>query len=161
MFRMAMQARTGNMADLIQQQAGNLCDVARQPILDMRGRAHGYELQFWNGREPNFGADQNLVTRTMLDHIMIFGLEDLARGLLAFVSCTPDSLIEEWVRVLPPKLAVLELSASVESTPRAFGWRWSILPENWSPGPWPNWWTTSRWISPKWTRPGARICFGN
>jgi EAL and modified HD-GYP domain-containing signal transduction protein len=114
---MAMQARTGNMADLIQQQAGNLCDVARQPILDMRGRAHGYELQFWNGREPNFGADQNLVTRTMLDHIMIFGLEDLARGLLAFVSCTPDSLIEEWVRVLPPKLAVLELSASVESTP--------------------------------------------
>jgi len=117
MFRMVMQARTGNMADLIQKQASELCDVARQPILDMRGRAHGYELQFWNGREPNFGADKNLVTRTMLDHIMIFGLEELARGLLAFVNCTPDSLIEEWVRVLPPKLTVLELSASVESTP--------------------------------------------
>jgi EAL and modified HD-GYP domain-containing signal transduction protein len=116
MFRMAMQDRE-NMADLIQKQAGDLCDVARQPILDMRGRAHGYELQFWNGREPNFGTDKNLVARTMLDHIMIFGLEELSRGLLAFVNCTPDSLIEEWVRVLPPKLTVLELPSSVESTP--------------------------------------------
>lgn len=114
---MAMQARTQNMADLIQKQAGELCDVARQPILDMRGRAHGYELQFWNEREPNFGADKNLVTRTMLDNTMLFGLEELSRGLLAFVNCTPDSLTEEWVRVLPPKLTVLELPSSVESTP--------------------------------------------
>lgn len=114
---MAMQARMENMADLIQKQTGGLCDVARQPILDMRGRAHGYELQFWNGREPNFGVDKNLATRTMLDNIMLFGLEELSRGLPAFVNCTPDSLIEEWVRVLPPKLTVLELSSSVESTP--------------------------------------------
>jgi EAL and modified HD-GYP domain-containing signal transduction protein len=117
MFRMAMQTRTENMADLIQKQVGDLCDVARQPILDLRGRAHGYELQFWNGREPNFGTDKNMVVRTMLDNIMIFGLEELSRGLLAFVRCTPDSLTEEWVRVLPPKLTVLELPSSVESTP--------------------------------------------
>jgi EAL and modified HD-GYP domain-containing signal transduction protein len=90
--------------------------VARQPILDIRGRAHGYELRFWDGCEPNFGADKNLATRTMLDNTVIFGLEELARGLPAFVQCTPDSLTEEWVRVLPPRLTILELPSGAEAT---------------------------------------------
>jgi EAL and modified HD-GYP domain-containing signal transduction protein len=114
---MARDATEANAAEWVQKQAGELRYVARQPILDIRGRAHGYELRFWDGREPNFGADKNLAIRTMLDNTMIFGLEELARGLPAFVQCTPDSLTEEWVRVLPPQLTVLELPSSTEATP--------------------------------------------
>jgi len=114
---MARQATGANGTDSVRRQEGELCYVARQPILDLRGRAHGYELRFWNGREPNFGADRNLATRTMLDNTVIFGLEELARGLRVFVSCTPDSLTEEWVQVLPPRMTVLELSSGAEPTP--------------------------------------------
>jgi len=87
---MAKDSTAANVADSVQKQAGELRYVARQPILDIRGRAHGYELRFWDGCEPNFGADKNLATRTMLDNTVLFGLEELARGLAAFVQCTPD-----------------------------------------------------------------------
>jgi EAL and modified HD-GYP domain-containing signal transduction protein len=83
----------------------------------MHGKAHGYELLFWSGFEPNFGSDSNLTTRTMLDNTVIFGLEELSRGLSAFVNCTADSLTEEWVRVLPPKMTILELPSWAEPTP--------------------------------------------
>jgi EAL and modified HD-GYP domain-containing signal transduction protein len=115
---MARDATAANVADSVHEQAAELRYMVRQPILDIRGRAHGYELRFWDGREPNFGADKNLAIRTMLDNTMIFGLEELARGLPAFVQCTPDSLTEEWVRVLPPQLTVLELPSSTEATQR-------------------------------------------
>jgi len=35
----------------------------------------------------------------------------------AFVNCTADSLTEEWVEILPPRLTVLELPADAEVTP--------------------------------------------
>ncbi len=113
---MATQARAAKVADSVQKQTGELRYVARQPILDMHGKAHGYELLFWNGREPNFGSDSNLATRTMLDNTVIFGLEELARGLPAFVNCTEESLTGEWVEVLPPHLTVLELPSDTVAT---------------------------------------------
>ena len=70
--------------DSAQKQAYELRYVARQPILDLHSRVHGYELLFWNGRKPRAHADSDLATRTMLDNSVIFGLEELARGLLAF-----------------------------------------------------------------------------
>jgi len=102
--------------DSAQKQAYELRYVARQPILDLHSRVHGYELLFWNGRKPRAHADSDLATRTMLDNSVIFGLEELARGLLAFVNCTADSLTEEWVKVLPPCMTVLELSSGTEPT---------------------------------------------
>jgi c-di-GMP-related signal transduction protein len=114
---MATYARTAKFANTDRKEAGEPCYVARQPILDLRGRTHGYELLFWNGREPNFGTDSNLTTRTMLDNTVIFGLEELARGLPVFVNCTPDSLTEDWVQVLPPRLTVLELPSGADATP--------------------------------------------
>jgi EAL and modified HD-GYP domain-containing signal transduction protein len=103
--------------DLVQNQAGELRYVARQPILDLHSRVHGYELLFWNGRKPFVQADSDLATRTMLDNSVVFGLEELARGLSAFVNCTADSLTEEWVKVLPPYMTVLELPSGTEPTP--------------------------------------------
>jgi EAL and modified HD-GYP domain-containing signal transduction protein len=117
MVCMATQARAANAADSIQKQAGELRYVARQPILDLHGKAQGYELLFWNGREPITRAKSDLATRTMLDNTVIFGLEELSRGLPAFVNCTADSLTGEWVEVLPPHMTVLELPSSAEPTP--------------------------------------------
>ena len=134
--------------------------VARQPIMDLRGRVHGYELLFRAGPEAVFRGDGDLATRTMLDNTVIFGLERLTGGLPAFVNCTSESLIEDLVHVLPPSMTVLEMLESLEPTPRliaacrklkASGFRLALDDFTWKPklraagGDWP---TTSRWILP-------------
>jgi len=114
---MATQAEAATVDCFVAEQAGELRYVARQPIMDLYGNAHGYELLFWNGREPTMNAASDLATRTMLDNTVMFGLEELARGLPAFVNCTADSLTEELVEVLPPHMTVLELPSDTEPTP--------------------------------------------
>jgi EAL and modified HD-GYP domain-containing signal transduction protein len=114
---MATQAKAASVAGSVEEQTGELRYVARQPILDLHGDACGYELLFWNGHDPTTRGKSDLATRTMLDNTVVFGLEELARGLPAFVNCTADSLTEEWVKVLPPHMTVLELASSAEPTP--------------------------------------------
>jgi len=92
--------------------------VARQPILDLRGRVHGYELLFRAGPEAAFRGDGDLATRTMLDNTVIFGLEKLTAGLPAFVNCTLEALTDELVNVLPPSMTVLEILENLEPTQR-------------------------------------------
>ena len=91
--------------------------VARQPILDLRGRVHGYELLFRSGPEAAFSGDGNIATRTMIDNTVMFGLEKLTGGLPAFVNCTHESLTEQLVDVLPPSMTVLEILETLEPTP--------------------------------------------
>jgi EAL and modified HD-GYP domain-containing signal transduction protein len=114
---MTTRAKTATVAGVVEEQAGELRYVARQPILDIHGNAQGYELLFWNVREPITRSNSELATRTMLDNTVVFGLEELARGLPAFVNCTVESLTEELVQVLPPSMTVLELSSGAEPTP--------------------------------------------
>jgi len=96
---------------------GGLRYVARQPILDLRGRVHAYELLFRAGPEAAFRGDGDIATRTMLDNTVIFGLEKLTAGLPAFVNCTRESLTEQLVDVLPPSMTVLEVLETLEPTP--------------------------------------------
>jgi EAL and modified HD-GYP domain-containing signal transduction protein len=91
--------------------------VARQPILDLHGRVHAYELLFRAGPEAAFRGDGNMATRTMLDNTVIFGLERFTAGLPAFVNCTAESLTGHLVDVLPPSMTVLEILETVEPTP--------------------------------------------
>jgi EAL and modified HD-GYP domain-containing signal transduction protein len=116
--------------------------VARQPILDLRGRVHGYELLFRNGPEAAFSGDGDLATRTMLDNTVIFGLENLTSGLPAFVNCTLESLTERLVDVLPPSMTVLEVLETLEPTPalietchklKAIGFRVALDDFVWAP----------------------------
>jgi len=100
-----------------QKQASELRYVARQPIMDQHSRVHGYELLFWNGRDPAFRAETELASRTMLDNTVQFGVDKLACGLPAFVECTVDSVTEDWVKVLPPHTTVVELLESLDPTP--------------------------------------------
>jgi EAL and modified HD-GYP domain-containing signal transduction protein len=91
--------------------------VARQPILDIRGKVHGYELLFRAGPETVFRGDGDAATRTMLDNTVIFGLELLTGGLPAFVNCTAEALTAQLVDVLPAGMTVLEVLESLEPTP--------------------------------------------
>jgi EAL and modified HD-GYP domain-containing signal transduction protein len=91
--------------------------VARQPIMDLHSRVHGYELLFRSGPDPFFQGDGNQATRTMLDNTVLFGLEKLTGGLPGFVNCTNESLIERLVEVLPASMTVLEILETLEPTP--------------------------------------------
>jgi len=57
----------------------------------------------------------------MLDNSVIFGYEKLTTGLPAFVNCTAQTLTEDQVLVLPPKLTILEILEEPESLSRRSG----------------------------------------
>ena len=115
---MATQLIPSKMPTALQAEpADGLRYVARQPIMDLRGRIHGYELLFRAGPEASFRGDGDLATRTMLDNTVIFGLERLTGGLPAFVNCTRESLTEDLVHVLPAGMTVLEVLENLEPTP--------------------------------------------
>jgi c-di-GMP phosphodiesterase len=104
--------------------AGEMRYVARQPILNMRGHVHGYELLFRNPPEAVLRPETplnrcaDMAARTMLDNAVIFGLEWLTNGLPAFVSCTGESLTEELVLVLAPQMTILGIPRDFELTPK-------------------------------------------
>ncbi len=133
--------------------------VARQPILDLRSRVHGYELLFRSGPEAFFHGDGDMATRTMLDNAIVFGLTKLTGGLPAFVNCTAESLTQELVHALPASMSVLEILEDIEPTPslitacrrlKKAGFRLALDDFIWKPGltRWSSWPTTSRWIFP-------------
>ena len=122
---------------------GVLRYVARQPILDRKGRVHGYELLFRNGPEALFSGDGETATRTMLDNAVLFGLERLAGGATAFVNCTREALTELLVDVLPSSLTVLEILENLDPDPRLVeacralkisGFRLALDDFTWPPG---------------------------
>jgi len=117
--------------------------LARQPILDMRGRLHGYELLFRDEPGACFPWDGNRATRTMLDNSVVFGLEKLTGGALAFINCTEESLTDELVDVLPASMTVLEVLEDLEPTPvlvsacrrlKRAGFRLALDDFTWKPG---------------------------
>jgi EAL and modified HD-GYP domain-containing signal transduction protein len=95
-----------------------LTGMVRQPILDLRGRLHGYELLFQDAPEGDIGADSVLSPLSILDNMVLFGLDLLTGGTLAFVRCTAEALSENLLAVLPPSLTVLEIPAALELTPK-------------------------------------------
>jgi EAL and modified HD-GYP domain-containing signal transduction protein len=100
-----------------QRVAGEVRYVARQPILNLQGRVHAYELLFRNAPETVLYRDGDTAARTMLDNAVIFGLEMFTNGLPAFVSCTMEALTEQLVHVLAPRLTVLAIPSSLEQNP--------------------------------------------
>jgi EAL and modified HD-GYP domain-containing signal transduction protein len=91
--------------------------VARQPILDLRGRVHGYELLFRSGPEAAFRGDGEVATSTIIDNTVIFGLDALTGSLPAFVNCSAEMLTGPLVQVLPAGVTVLEILETVRPTP--------------------------------------------
>jgi len=117
--------------------------VARQPILDLRGKVHGYELLFRNGYEEAFRGDGDLASRTMFDNTLLYGLERLTCGLPAFVNCTTETLTGTLVHLLPSGMAVLEILETVDPSPtligacrklKTAGYRFALDDFTWKPG---------------------------
>jgi len=117
--------------------------VARQPILDLHGRVHGYELLFRDGHTDAFSGDGDQASRTMLDNAMLFGLRRLTCGLPAFVNCTAETLTGALVHLLPAGMVVLEILETVIPSPpligacralKKLGYRFALDDFKWRPG---------------------------
>ena len=88
--------------------------VARQPILNSSEQVFGYELLFRDGVEDYFrSTDADAASRSTLDTSMLMGLDILCDGRRAFINCTSETLLKDYVTVLPPSQAVVEILESV------------------------------------------------
>jgi len=114
-----------------------LCSIVRQPILDSRGRVHGYELHF-RGESVRDRVDAYM---NLFETAANFGLEKpselkkLTGKLTAFVRCPVEALSERLAQVLPASLTVLEIVPSLEVSPelltscrqmKALGFRFAL-----------------------------------
>ena len=88
--------------------------VARQPILTSEEKIFGYELLFRDGVEDFFrNSDPDAASRSTLDSSMLMGLDTLCDGRRAFINCTREILLKDYVTLLPPGQTVVEVLESV------------------------------------------------
>lgn len=89
--------------------------VARQPILTRDEQVFGYELLFRDGVENYFRAkDLEAAARSTLDSSLLLGLDVLCGGRRAFVNCTRDVLVRDFLMLLPSNQTVAEILECVE-----------------------------------------------
>jgi len=88
--------------------------VARQPILTGDEKTFGYELLFRDGVEDYFrNPDADAASRSTLDTSLLMGLDVLSDGRRAFINCTRDVLLKDYVTLLPPAQAGIEILETV------------------------------------------------
>ncbi len=110
-----MQQTTGNPPSSYSTDTPQLARyAARQPILTMDERVFGYELLFRSGADNHFScSDPSDATRSVIDMSSLLGLGILCDNTLAFINCTREILLSEFITLLPPENIVLEVLASV------------------------------------------------
>ena len=90
--------------------------VARQPILTANEQVFGYELLFRDGIEDFFRCpDLDAASRSTLNTSMLLGLDVLCDARRAFINCTRDILLKEYVTLLPSGQAVVEILETVSA----------------------------------------------
>lgn len=89
--------------------------AARQPILTADEKVYGYELLYRSGEENQFpSANPEDATRSVIDMSSLLGLDVLCDDRQAFLNCTREILLSEFVTLLAPRNVVLEVLPSVE-----------------------------------------------
>lgn len=89
--------------------------VARQPILTREEQVFGYELLFRGGVENYFHcSDAEAASRSTLDSSMLLGLDVLCGTRRAFINCTREVLLKDYITLLPAHQTVVEILESVE-----------------------------------------------
>jgi EAL and modified HD-GYP domain-containing signal transduction protein len=90
--------------------------VARQAILDARGRVFGYELLYRaSPGDTTCRLDKDLASaRTMTESVIDFGVDVLTGGRPAFINLTRALLVEEACTLLSPAVAVFEVLEDVD-----------------------------------------------
>ncbi len=121
----------------------NIRYLARQPILDLRGKMHAYELLSRDGPDAAFFGDGERASRSMIDNTVVFGFARLTGGLPAFINCTEKTLTSDLIRILPPSATVLEILETVEPSNKvieacrdlkAAGYKLALDDFTWKPG---------------------------
>jgi c-di-GMP-related signal transduction protein len=88
--------------------------VARQPILKADEKVFGYELLFRDGIANQFGgADPEHASRSVLDSSLLMGLDLLCDSRRAFINCTRDVLLNDYMTFLPPGQTVIEILETI------------------------------------------------
>jgi c-di-GMP-related signal transduction protein len=88
--------------------------VARQPVLTSNEQVFGYELLFRDGVEDYFqSSDPDAASRSTVDTSMLMGLDILCDGRRAFINCTRETLLKDYITLLPPSRTVVEIVGSV------------------------------------------------
>jgi len=88
--------------------------VARQPILSGNEQVFGYELLFRDGVENYFqNADSDAASRSTVDTSILMGLDILCDGRRAFINCTRETLLKDYVTLLPAGQVIVEIVESV------------------------------------------------
>jgi c-di-GMP-related signal transduction protein len=88
--------------------------IARQPILTREEQVFGYELLFRDGVENYFrSSDPDAASRSTLDSSILMGLDVLCGNRRAFVNCTRDVLLKDYITLLPSSQVVVEVLETV------------------------------------------------
>jgi c-di-GMP-related signal transduction protein len=90
--------------------------VARQTILTIDEKVFGYELLFRDGIDNFFGQrDADAASRSTLSASMLIGLDLLCDGRRAFINCTRETLLKDYITLLPSNQAVVEVLETVSA----------------------------------------------
>jgi c-di-GMP-related signal transduction protein len=88
--------------------------VARQTILTTDESVFGYELLFRNGVDDFFcAADADSASRSTLNTSTLIGLDVLCNVRRAFINCTRDVLLKDFITLLPSSQVVIEVLEGV------------------------------------------------
>lgn len=90
--------------------------IARQPILDRRQGAYGYELLYRSNSQNLYtGTDDDEATLSVLRNVLlVIGAEKISGGRKAFVNFTGNLLLNGAVSLLPKEIGVVEILEKVE-----------------------------------------------
>lgn len=90
--------------------------MARQTILNADEKVFGYELLFRDGLVNFFGQmDPDAASRSTLNTSMLIGLDVLCDGRKAFINCTRDTLLNDYITLLPSGQTVVEVLETVRA----------------------------------------------
>lgn len=90
--------------------------LARQPIFDHQQRVFAYEMLFRSGLTSNSydGTNQNhAASKVIADCCSMLGPQSVTNGKRAFINVTRDTLLSDYVSLLPKEVAVVELLETV------------------------------------------------
>jgi len=99
--------------------------VARQPILDRKGRTFAYELLYRESLENFFPEgrlpEEEASRRVLVNAFFRFGIRELTYGKKAFINFTLELLRSGLVEYFPPQNLVIEILERTDHTPDLLG----------------------------------------
>ncbi|MFZ1941766.1 MAG: EAL and HDOD domain-containing protein [Terracidiphilus sp.] len=88
--------------------------AARMPVLSASDKVFGYKLLFRNDFNNYFPSiEGDVASRGVIDMSSLIGLSTLSNNLPAFIVTTHDTLVGEYLALLPPQKVIAEIPDSV------------------------------------------------